>query len=57
MRINAALGIGARSVVASSVPSEFQSVILGFGAFKQLEFDEARHLVEMTVARQPDFLE
>ena len=32
-------------------------VILGFGAFEQVEFDEARHLVEMTVARQPDFLE
>jgi hypothetical protein len=34
-----------------------KSVILDFGAFKQLEFDEAGHLVEMTVARQPDFLE
>ena len=32
-------------------------VILGFGAFEQMELDEARHLVEMAVARQPDVLE
>jgi hypothetical protein len=32
-------------------------VILGFGAFKQVELDEARDLVEMAVTRQPDVLE
>src|SRR5579863_387664 len=32
-------------------------VILRFGAPKQMEFDEAGYLVEMSIARQPDFLE
>jgi hypothetical protein len=32
-------------------------VIIGFGAFEQVELDEAGHLVEMAVARQPDVLE
>jgi hypothetical protein len=32
-------------------------VILGIGAFEQMELDEARHLVEMAVARQLDMLE
>ena len=34
-----------------------ERMILRFGAFKQMEFDEAGHLIEMSVARQPDFLE
>ena len=32
-------------------------MILRLGTFKQMEFDEAGHLIEMRVARQPDFLE
>jgi hypothetical protein len=32
-------------------------VILSFGGFEQVELNEAWHLVEMTVAREPDMLE
>jgi hypothetical protein len=34
-----------------------ERVILGFWAFEQVELDEARHFVQMAVARQPDMLE
>jgi hypothetical protein len=32
-------------------------VIFSFGAFEKVKLYKARHLVEMTVTRQPDFLE
>src|SRR5580700_11905596 len=32
-------------------------MVFGFGPFEKVKLDEARHLVEMCVARQPDMLE
>jgi hypothetical protein len=32
-------------------------VIVAFGSFQEMEGDEARHLTEMGVAREPDLLE
>jgi hypothetical protein len=32
-------------------------MVLGCGTFEQVELDEARHFVEVAVARQPDVLE
>ena len=32
-------------------------MVLELGPLQQMEFDEARHLVQMRVARQPDLLE
>src|SRR5438034_7307919 len=34
-----------------------ERVILSLGAFEKVKFDKARHLVEMTIARQPHLLE
>src|ERR1700730_8744587 len=34
-----------------------QRVVLGLGTFQQMEFDEARHLVEIAVAALPHALE
>ena len=34
-----------------------ERVILGFRAPEQVELDEARHLIEMTVTRRPNLLE
>lgn len=44
-------------VVLPHCVGRIKSMILGFGTFKQVELDEARHLIEVTVAGQPDFLE
>jgi hypothetical protein len=32
-------------------------MVLSFGAFEKVKLYKARHLVEMTVAREPDLLE
>jgi len=53
-------GMGPRFECAVALPLRVRGikrVILGLWAFEQVELDEARHLVEMTVARQPDVLE
>src|SRR4029077_1451207 len=34
-----------------------ERMVLSLGPFQQVEFDEARHRVEMGVARQPDLFE
>jgi hypothetical protein len=34
-----------------------ECVILDFGTSQKMKLDESRHLVEMTVAREPDLLE
>src|ERR1700688_276489 len=34
-----------------------QRVILGFRTFEKMKLYKARHLLEMTIARQPDLLE
>jgi hypothetical protein len=48
------LRLGPRFEGRAALPDgvgRIKRVILGFGAFEQVELDEARHLVEMTVAR------
>jgi len=44
------------SNTATAFPNRVRSierVILSLGAFEKVKFDKARHLVEMTIARQP----
>src|SRR5690349_12836185 len=46
-----------RGVVRPDRMRSVQRVVLEFGTPQQMEFDEARHLVQMRVAREPDLLE
>src|ERR1700759_189627 len=54
------LRFGPRLEGSPTVPDRvrrIQRVIFGLWSPEQMEFDEARHLVEMRVARRPDMLE
>src|SRR4051794_5730105 len=46
-----------RGVVRPHGVRGVQRVVLELGSAQQMEFDEARHLVQMSIARKPDLLE